>query len=30
LLQELDGILDGKEWVMGLQYSAADPCTLVI
>jgi glutathione S-transferase len=30
LLQELDGILDGKEWVMGSQYSAADPCTLVI
>src|SRR5271170_5528007 len=30
LLRELDGLLDGKEWVLGSQYSAADPYTLVI
>jgi glutathione S-transferase len=30
LLQELDGLLAGKEWVMGSQYSAADAYTLVI
>ena len=30
LLQELDGLLVGKEWVLGSQYSAADPYTLVI
>jgi len=30
LLQELDALLAGKEWVLGPQYSAADPYTLVI
>lgn len=30
LLQELDAILAGKEWVLGSQYSVADPYTLVI
>jgi len=30
LLQELDGLLAGKDWVLGSQYSAADPYTLVI
>jgi glutathione S-transferase len=30
LLQELDGLLAGKEWVLGSQYSVADPYTLVI
>ena len=30
LLQELDRLLVGKEWVLGSQYSAADPYTLVI
>jgi len=30
LLQEIDGLLAGKEWVLGSQYSAADPYTLVI
>jgi glutathione S-transferase len=30
LLQELDGLLAGKEWVLGSQYTAADPYTLVI
>jgi glutathione S-transferase len=30
LLQELDSLLAGKEWVLGSQYSAADPYTLVI
>jgi glutathione S-transferase len=29
LLQELDGIIDGKEWVMGADYTACDPYTLV-
>ena len=28
-LQEIDGLLAGKEWVLGSQYSAADPYTLV-
>ena len=30
MLQELDGLLAGKDWVLGSQYSAADPYTLVI
>jgi len=30
LLQELDGLLAAKEWVLGSQYSVADPYTLVI
>jgi glutathione S-transferase len=30
LLRELDSLLAGKEWVLGPQYSAADPYTLVI
>jgi glutathione S-transferase len=30
LLQEIDGLLAGKEWVLGSQYTAADPYTLVI
>ena len=30
LLQELDGLLDGKQWVLGSRYSVADPYTLVI
>src|SRR4051794_2411037 len=30
LLQEIDGLLAGKEWVLGDQYSVADPYTLVI
>src|SRR5271170_5931439 len=30
LRQELDAILAGKEWVLGSQYSVADPYTLVI
>jgi glutathione S-transferase len=30
LLQELDTLLAGKEWVLGSQYSVADPYTLVI
>jgi glutathione S-transferase len=30
LLQELDTILAGKEWVLGSRYSVADPYTLVI
>jgi len=30
LLQELDGLLDGQQWVLGLRYSVADPYTLVI
>jgi glutathione S-transferase len=30
LLQELDGLLAGKEWVLGSHYSVADPYTLVI
>lgn len=29
LLQEIDGLLAGKQWVLGTQYSAADPYTLV-
>ena len=29
LLQEVDGIIDGQQWVMGSQYSACDPYTLV-
>ena len=27
---ELDGLLAGKEWVLGSHYSVADPYTLVI
>jgi glutathione S-transferase len=30
LLQELDGLLAGGEWVLGSRYSVADPYTLVI
>jgi len=30
LLRELDSLLAGNEWVLGSQYSAADPYTLVI
>jgi glutathione S-transferase len=30
LLQELDALLAGKSWVLGDQYSVADPYTLVI
>ncbi|HZT88376.1 MAG TPA: glutathione S-transferase N-terminal domain-containing protein [Stellaceae bacterium] len=30
LLQELDALLDGRQWVLGERYSAADPYTLVI
>ena len=30
LLQELDGLLDGQEWVLGSRYSVVDPYTLVI
>jgi glutathione S-transferase len=30
LLQELDALLVGREWVSGLRYSLADPYTLVI
>jgi glutathione S-transferase len=30
LLQELDALLAGKSWVLGHQYSVADPYTLVI
>jgi glutathione S-transferase len=30
LLQELDGLLAGKEWALGSHYSVADPYTLVI
>jgi glutathione S-transferase len=30
LLQELDGLLDGQQWVLGLRYSVADPYTLVM
>jgi glutathione S-transferase len=29
LLQELDGIIGGKDWVMGAHYTACDPYTLV-
>jgi glutathione S-transferase len=29
LLQELDGIIDGHDWVMGDGYTACDPYTLV-
>jgi glutathione S-transferase len=29
LLHELDGIIEGKEWVMGANYTACDPYTLV-
>jgi glutathione S-transferase len=29
LLQERDGIIDGKDWVMGPNYTACDPYTLV-
>lgn len=29
LLQELDAIIDGKDWVMGADYTACDPYTLV-
>jgi len=28
-LQEVDGIIDGNQWVLGPQYSAADGYTLV-
>jgi glutathione S-transferase len=30
LLQELDRLLDGQQWVLGSRYSVADPYTLVI
>ena len=30
MLQETDSLLVGKEWVLGSQYSAADPYRLVI
>jgi glutathione S-transferase len=30
LLQELDALLAGSEWVLGSRYSVADPYTLVI
>ena len=30
LLEELDGLLAGREWVLGSHYSVADPYTLVI
>ena len=30
LLQELDGLLGGQEWVLDSRYSVADPYTLVI
>ena len=30
LLQELDGLLHGQEWVLDSRYSVADPYTLVI
>jgi glutathione S-transferase len=30
LLQELDGLLNGQQWVLGSRYSVADPYTLVI
>jgi glutathione S-transferase len=30
LLQEIDGLLLGKQWVLGSNYSVADPYTLVI
>jgi glutathione S-transferase len=30
LLQELDALLAGREWVLGSRYSVADPYTLVI
>jgi glutathione S-transferase len=30
LVQELDQLLVGKDWVLGSRYSAADPYTLVI
>jgi len=30
LLQDLDGLLAGREWVLGSRYSVADPYTLVI
>jgi len=29
LLQELDGIIGGKDWVMGADYTTCDPYTLV-
>jgi glutathione S-transferase len=29
LLQEIDGLLAGKDYILGSQYSAADPYTLV-
>ena len=29
LLQEVDGIIDGNHWVMGSQYTACDPYSLV-
>ncbi|MBV9858833.1 MAG: glutathione S-transferase N-terminal domain-containing protein [Alphaproteobacteria bacterium] len=29
LLKEVDGIIDGNQWVMGSQYTACDPYTLV-
>ena len=30
VLQELDGFLAGRDWVLGSDYSVADPYTLVI
>jgi glutathione S-transferase len=30
LLKELDGLLDGQQWVLGSRYSVVDPYTLVI
>ena len=30
LLEELDALLAGREWVLGSRYSVADPSTLVI
>jgi glutathione S-transferase len=30
LLQEIDGLLAGRDWVLGSRYSVADPYTLVI
>jgi glutathione S-transferase len=29
-LQELDGLIGGRQWVLGSRYSVADPYTLVI
>ena len=30
VLQELGGLLAGRDWVLGCDYSVADPYTLVI